>query len=97
MTPLTHTKREGQLQPDQRKVLAFLVRRFNGGESFYGFALIKVGLSRARVRRACRALRRKGLTEYQSGLCDCDGTFAGAGYSATQSGAAHLSAGRAKS
>lgn len=37
-------------------------------------------LHRQRVRRACRALAKKGATEFHSGLSDSDGGFRGAGY-----------------
>lgn len=40
----------------------------------------------AEVRRLCRALRRKGLTEYHSGLWSEEGQPAGAGYCASAAG-----------
>lgn len=43
-------------------------------------------LPRNIVRRSIRALARKGLTEYQKGLCNDDGEFAGAGYRPTKQG-----------
>lgn len=43
-------------------------------------------LRRSEVRRACRALKRKGLAEYSNGLCNDDGAFMGAGYASTQAG-----------
>jgi DNA-binding IclR family transcriptional regulator len=57
-------------------------------DAYYSFARIAdgTGLDRATVRRAVRALARKGLAEYAKALCDIDGRFAGAGYRITAKG-----------
>lgn len=56
----------------------------------YSFAPLskKVGLEIKEVRRACRSLARKGLAQYERVLVDSDGVPAGAGYRATEEGAA---------
>jgi hypothetical protein len=58
------------------------------GESYYPFAYMmeRTGLDRKIVRRACRALRRKGFTEFSAGLWSEDGKPAGAGYRITKAG-----------
>lgn len=69
------------------------LREANGSESYAGFAAIgrRTGLDRATVRRAVRALARRGFAEYQRGLYTYEGRFAGAGYRITDAGywAAH--------
>jgi len=59
------------------ELLAFL--SFN---SIMGYAR----LDRRTVRKACRRLKRYGLTMYEKGLCDDVGDFRGAGYAITQAG-----------
>jgi len=44
----------------------------------------RTGLERKIVRRACRALARKGLAAYGRGLFNDDGEVAGSGYTATR-------------
>ena len=60
-----------------------------GGRFYANFAGIMqdTKLDRKAVRRACRSLARKGLSEYGKGLCTEDGELAGSGYRATQAGA----------
>lgn len=52
------------------------------GERCFGFQPIAmaIGIERSLVRRAVRALARKGYAEFHKGLCNDDGEFAGAGY-----------------
>lgn len=73
--------------PNETKVLALLVSGDEdfGAMSFSGIAeLIK--LNRKEIRRACRALKRKGLAEFYRGLWTEDGVPAGSGYAATAAG-----------
>ena len=44
------------------------------------------GLDRNVVRRTVRAMARKGVTEFGSGLSNDDGEFAGSGYGLTHAG-----------
>lgn len=59
---------------------------------YFSFATItaETGLDRKVVRRACRALARKGLAEYGKGLWSEDGEPAGSGYAITKQGAKAL-------
>lgn len=77
-----------KINENERKVLGFLVARANPDAGFYNFHGITTGteLDRATARRACRSLKRKGLTEFQAGLWHDDGEMAGAGYGATRAG-----------
>jgi hypothetical protein len=50
------------------------------------------GLDRKTVRRACRALRRKGFAQFGRGLWTDDGEPAGSGYAITRAGVAALDA-----
>ena len=65
------------------KALAALSRP--DGEMCRPFCVVEgeTGLSRRDVRRSIRALARKGLAEFHSGLCNEDGGFAGSGYCVT--------------
>lgn len=74
------------LSDTQAKVLRFLSRYGFDDFGFYPFAPIAraTGLNRREVRLACRALARKGLTEFGRGLCNEDGDFVGSGYRATR-------------
>ena len=49
------------------------------------------GLERRIVRLACRSLKRRGLTEYGTGLWNDDGTLAGSGYRVTWEGEREVS------
>lgn len=75
-----------KLTPNERKVLAFLADNYSLDMGVYPFAPImrETGLDRAAVRRACRSLRRKGLTEFHSGCWNYDGEPVGSGYCATK-------------
>lgn len=46
------------------------------------------GLTIKEVRRACRSLRRKGLSEFHRGLMNDDGEVAGSGYCISRDGEA---------
>jgi hypothetical protein len=79
------------LNPTEKKVLACLAEEAGldtyCGESYYCFAVISewIHLDRKEIRRACRSLARKGLTEYGRGLWNDFGP-AGAGYRLTKAG-----------
>lgn len=75
------------LNPDEQKVLNYLASE---EEAYWGFAAIGecVRLDRKTIRRACRSLARKGLTEFKSGLWYEDGGPAGSGYGITKAGRA---------
>lgn len=78
---------------DHKSVLRYLIRdTLPDGEMCRPFAPIckATKLSRRRVRIICRALARKGLAEYRSGLCFEDGGLAGAGYCITRPGIAFM-------
>lgn len=81
-----------KLNADERSVLRALASTFcdYGGFGFLGFAAIsrRAKMDRARTRRACRSLARKGLAEFQRGLWTDDGHPGGSGYGATKAGAA---------
>lgn len=72
---------------NETKVLALLA---SGSEDFgvMSFAGIAgyVRLTRREIRRACRALKRKGLAEFYRGCWSEDGAPAGSGYGATAAG-----------
>jgi DNA-binding IclR family transcriptional regulator len=57
-------------------------------DGFWHFAAIirHAQLPRPIVRRHVRALKRAGLAEFATALCDDDGKFAGAGYRITRAG-----------
>lgn len=76
----------------QRKVLVFLAERWNEDFGYLPFEPISrnTGLDVRLVRRACRALTRKGLAEFARGLWREDGGPGGSGYAATESGRAVL-------
>lgn len=69
-------------------------RDFEGEYCYFGFkGLVSLTkMPRARVRVICRALKRKGLTEYMKGLSDGDGQFSGSGYAITDAGHERLAA-----
>lgn len=76
-----------RLNENERKVLNYLVGDGCDGH-YYPFAPIieHTQLDRQTVRRACRSLRRKGLTDFCFGLWTEDGETAGSGYGATEDG-----------
>lgn len=81
-----------KLQPSHLKCLLALGELLGpeaSDEGFYtGFAPVMeiTKLERKEVRRIIRLLKRKGLTEFSSGLCDYDGEFKGSGYRPTEEG-----------
>lgn len=90
---LGETQKTGEikLNPNERTILLF----FHGqpDEYCHSFDTISLDtkLDRRVVRLACRSLRRKGLTEFVSGLYNEDGGFAGSGYRASTAGRSILS------
>lgn len=75
-----------RLNDNERQVLGFLASVHN--EGCYSFAGIgeHTGLDRKVIRRACRSLARKGLTEFHRGLWTEDGAPAGSGYGTSKHG-----------
>lgn len=79
------------MRPEHRRVLKAL----SGANEDFGYRGFKslmqrTRLPRSEVRRACRALARKGLAVFSSGLWTEDGTPAGSGYARTSAGDAAL-------
>lgn len=84
------SERAVRINENERRVLVFLA------EGKYGFCdmmcfpfapiMKQTWLDRKTVRRACRALARKGLAEYANALSTEDGEFAGAGYGCSDAG-----------
>lgn len=81
-----------KLTEAERDVLGFLVDHFDHDFGFYSFDGIRGDVNRDRkeIRRACRSLKRKGLTEFKAGLWTDCGEPAGSGYAATDAGIAAL-------
>lgn len=78
----------------ERKVLQALEEEYAPDEwRAYAFAALCeiTKLERKEVRRACRSLARKGLAAFERTLVDEEGVPAGAGYRATEQGAAFIS------
>ena len=77
-----------KLPAAQAKVLKYLVEVYSEEFGFSAFQPIMLAtrLPRNVVRRACRALKRKGLAEFGQGLWKSDGGLAGSGYAATEAG-----------
>jgi hypothetical protein len=77
-----------RLNTNETKVLRTLVEVWREDAGFCAFAYLgeETKLERKDVRRACRSLRRKGLTEFGAGLWSEDGEMRGAGYAATRAG-----------
>jgi len=76
-----------KLNDAECKVLTFLADQSGDDYGYWGFDGIKqhVKLDRRVIRLACRSLKRKGLTEFLSGLWNDEGP-AGSGYAATKAG-----------
>jgi DNA-binding Lrp family transcriptional regulator len=72
----------------EREMKALNALAGTGEEYYLNFKAIarRSGLDPSHVRRSVRALARKGLAEYRSGLWTEDGEMAGAGYRATAVG-----------
>lgn len=84
-----------KLTPSQRKVLRALANYYDSygdGFCYVGFGPLarKTRLPRNQVRRAARALARKGLAHFSRGLFNEDGEVAGSGYGCTRAGAEAL-------
>lgn len=79
-----------KLNEIESKVLGALVGAYDtyagGGFCSFNFLSSETGFDRKQVRRACRSLKRKGLSEFGKGLWNDDGEPAGSGYSATRQG-----------
>lgn len=76
-----------KLSERERAVLEVLVDA--GGPDDFGYLSFACIASRGKmdpaiIRRTVRALARKGMAQYEKGLCRDDGEFAGSGYCATQ-------------
>lgn len=83
-----------KLNEKELEVLRCLAEAYHPDEDewgAYGFKALSsiTGLDAKNVRRACRSLARKGLAAYERGLWSDDGP-AGAGYRATEEGAAYI-------
>src|SRR5665811_2116021 len=91
MQPVEMQKKTIRINTYERGVLECLVegRECDNDFCYSNFRGLcdKTQLDRKIVRRACRALKRKGLAEYGRGLWTEDGEVAGSGYAATQAGA----------
>lgn len=78
----------------EKKVLEVLAEDYDSSgwdeTGFWSFDPLekKTGIERRKVRLACRSLARKGFAKYMRGLVNLDGEMAGAGYGATEQGAA---------
>ena len=89
-----------RLTQDEQAALIALGQETRPSEEYRSFAGIAQALEiygldwdRARIRRACRSLARKGLAEYMRGLWTEDGEMAGAGYGITKAGVERLKEG----
>lgn len=83
-----------KVNENEIKVLRQLAEEYSPDEwSAYSFAPLSriTGLDLKVVRRACRSLAKKGLAQYERTLVDDEGRPAGAGYRATEEGAAFIS------
>jgi hypothetical protein len=81
-----------KINDNERKVLEQLVEAYDPDEwGAYAFRSLanQTKLDIPQVRRACRSLARKGLAAYERTLWNDDGP-AGAGYRATEEGAAFI-------
>lgn len=74
-----------KINDNERKVLNILVPICDNEQNctFFKYIAKDSGLDIKQVKRACRSLAKKGLTEYVRGLFDDDGMVAGSGYCAT--------------
>lgn len=85
-----------RLTPNERKVLTYLVEEgcvesLDGRFTSFAPIIASTRLDRSVVRRACRSLKRKGLTIFERALWSDDGP-AGSGYAASTAGAALIEA-----
>jgi hypothetical protein len=82
---------KAKINDNERKVLEKLAEDWHPDEwGAYSFAPLSriTKLEVKQVRRACRSLAKKGFAKYERTLVDMDGVPAGAGYRATEEGAA---------
>ncbi len=81
-----------EIPPQQKLVLIALSQCHDMDFCFMSFAIImnKTGLGHRQVRRACRALKRKGLAAFANGLWREDGTPGGSGYGITPLGVTYI-------
>lgn len=70
----------------QKQVLTQLIALDYGYSAYFKYIAHNLNLEIRQVRLACRALKRKGLAEYNTGLFDEEGRVAGSGYAATKEG-----------
>lgn len=71
----------------EKKILTFLADNYGGYWSFDGIRQhIGLQFEKKQIRRGCRSLARKGLTQYCRGLWTDEGEPAGASYAATVAG-----------
>lgn len=81
-----------KINEKERKVLELLVESYHGTDDWgalYMRAIVAgTDFELHQVRRSVRSLARKGYAQYERGLVDEDGMMAGAGYRATEEGAA---------
>lgn len=83
-----------QINEKERKVLAILAEAYEPDEwGAYAFKSLSLQtkLEVKEVRRACRSLAKKGLAQYERTLWNEDTGPCGAGYRATEEGAALIS------
>ena len=78
-----------KINEKQKKVLKYLAQYWEDDYNclFFKYIARTTKLTIKEVRRACRSLAKKGLTEYMTGLVDGDGMVAGSGYCCTEKGA----------
>lgn len=77
------------MNDDAFKVLNWLsVSTRPGGAMCCGFRPMvrELEMERAKVRRLCRLLHRKGMAEFHKALCDDEGHFTGSGYCISRAG-----------
>ncbi len=81
-----------KINEKEKKVLKVLVSFWEDDQNcrFFWWIAKETKLTIKEVRRACRSLAKKGLTEYLIGLFDDDGILCGSGYCATREGVEFL-------
>lgn len=95
MAPHQNWRFAVKLNKHEDVILALLASRAHDWghhePSYFSFAAItaQTGYDRKTVRRACRALKRKGLATFLSGLWDDEGP-AGSGYGVTKAGCEYI-------
>lgn len=74
------------LNKTEKVVLKCLAGYYSEGAYYFRGIMENTGLNHLQTKRACRALRLRGLAEHMLGLFDDDGMIAGSGYAATKAG-----------